>query len=115
MSGIQQVDKVEVRGWDPKAKKVVNGSASSPQTTSQAGVQRSKVASDRGGGTTAVKDRVATSAAEANAIAKATLQRMADAFFEADGTAIGNPKIKAGSKVKVEGVGELTNPVRDDA
>ena len=30
---------------------------------------------------------------------------MADAYFEADGVAIGNPKIKAGCKVKVEGVG----------
>ena len=30
---------------------------------------------------------------------------MADAYFEADGVAIGNPAIKAGCKVKVEGVG----------
>ena len=105
LSGIQQVDKVEVRAWDPKAKKVVNGSASSPQTTSKPGVQRSTVAKDLGGGTTVVTDRVATSAAEANEIAKSTLQRMADAYFEADGVAIGNPKIKAGCKVKVEGVG----------
>ncbi len=105
LSGIQQVDKVEVRAWDPKAKKVVNGSASSPATTSKPGVQRSAVANDLGGGTTVVTDRVATSAAEANEIAKSTLQRMADAYFEADGVAIGNPKIKAGCKVKVEGVG----------
>ena len=31
---------------------------------------------------------------------------MADAFFEADGVAFGNPAIKAGGKVKVEGVGQ---------
>ena len=105
MSGIQQVEKVEVRGWDPKAKKVINGSASGPQTSSKAGVQRSAVSSDSGGGTTAVKDRSVTTQAEANALAKATLQRMADAFFEADGTAMGNPALKAGSKVKVDGVG----------
>ena len=30
---------------------------------------------------------------------------MADAYFEADGTALGNPELKAGSKVKIEGVG----------
>src|SRR3954468_2085957 len=30
MSGVQQVDKVEVRGWDPKAKKAITGSASNP-------------------------------------------------------------------------------------
>jgi phage protein D len=105
MSGIQQVDKVEVRGWDPKAKKVVNGSAAGAQTTSQAGVPRSQVASASGGGIQSVKDRSVTTQAEANALAKSTLQRMADAFFEADGTAMGNPALKAGSKVKVDGVG----------
>ena len=31
---------------------------------------------------------------------------MSDAFFEADGVAFGNPKIKAGGKVKVSGVGQ---------
>jgi phage protein D len=106
MSGIQQVNTVEVRGWDPKAKKVVNGTASSPQTTSAPGVTRSQVASSIGGGTTAVKDRSITTAAQADAIAKSTLQRMADAYFEAEGTALGNPALKAGSKIKVEGVGQ---------
>jgi phage protein D len=106
MSGIQQVNAVEVRGWDPKAKAVVNGSASSPTTSAKPGVTRAAVANDLGGGTTAVKDRSVTSTGEANALAKATLQRMAEAFYEADGVAAGNPKIKAGSKVKIDGVGQ---------
>jgi phage protein D len=106
MSGVQQPDTVNVRAWDPKSKRTVNGSASSPETTSQPGVQRSKVSNDLGGGTTAVTDRVAATAAEANAIAKSTLQRMADAFYEADGVAFGNPAITAGSKVKIDGVGQ---------
>jgi phage protein D/phage baseplate assembly protein gpV len=106
VSGIQQVNTVEVRGWDPKEKRVVNGSASNPTTTSSAGVKRSEVASGLKGGSTAVKDRVMASAAEAKEIAKATLQRMADAYFEADGVAMGSPKIKAGTKAKVEGVGK---------
>jgi phage protein D len=105
MSGVQQPKTVNIRAWDPKSKKVVNGSASSGVTTSQAGVQRSKVSNDLGGGTTAVADRVATNGGEANALAKSTLDRMSDAFFEADGVAFGNPKIKAGGKVQVAGVG----------
>jgi phage protein D len=105
MSGVQQVDTVQVRGWDPKSKAAVNGSSSSAQTTSSPGVQRSKVASDLGGGTTVVTDRVAANAGEANAIAKSTLNRTADSFYEADGVAFGDPSIKAGSQVKVEGVG----------
>ena len=105
MSGVQQPQTVNVRGWDPKAKAVVNGSSSSATTSSQPGVQRSKVSNDLGGGTIAVADRVTTSTGEANDIAKATLNRMADAFYEADGVAFGNPKIAAGTQVKIKGVG----------
>jgi phage protein D/phage baseplate assembly protein gpV len=105
ISGVQQPQSVNVRAWDPKAKAVVNGSASSPTTSSQPGVPRAKVSNDLGGGTTAVSDRVAVSAAEANEIAKSTLARLADAFYEADGTAFGNPKITAGTKVQIAGVG----------
>ena len=105
MSGVQQVQTVNVRGWDPKSKKAVTGSATSPQTTSKPGVQRSQVANDLGGGTTTVTDRVAATNGEANQIAKSTLGRTADAFYEADGVALGEPNIKAGTKVKIEGVG----------
>jgi phage protein D/phage baseplate assembly protein gpV len=106
MSGIQQPTSVNVRSWDPKGKAKVNGSAASAETSSKAGVERSKVAKDLGGGTTAVTDRVAATSSEANAIAKSTLDRLADAFYEADGLAFGNPKIKAGGQVKVDGVGK---------
>jgi phage protein D/phage baseplate assembly protein gpV len=106
MTGVQQPQTVNVRAWDPKTKKNVAGTASSPQTTSKPGVQRSKVSNDLGGGTTAVTDRVAASNGEANALAKSTLARMADSFYEADGVAFGNPQIKAGTQVKIEGVGQ---------
>src|SRR3954453_7630325 len=84
MSGIQQVDSVNVRSWDPKNKANVNGSASGAQTSSQAGEARSKVAQALGGGTTTVTDRVAANSGEANALAKSTLNRIADAYYEAD-------------------------------
>ena len=48
MSGVQQPQTVNVRAWDPKGKQVVNGSAASSTTSSQAGVQRSKIANDLG-------------------------------------------------------------------
>jgi phage protein D len=106
MSGVQQVQTVNVRAWDPKNKQAVTGSASGATTSSKAGVDRSKVANDLGGGTTVVTDRVAANNGEANAIAKSTLNRTADSFYEADGVAFGDPKIKAGTTVKVEGVGQ---------
>jgi phage protein D len=105
MSGIQQVNSVNVRAWDPKNKANVNGQASGAQTTSQPGESRAKVASALGGGTTTVTDRVAANSGEANALAKSTLNRIADAFYEADGVAFGDPKIKSGGQVKVDGVG----------
>jgi len=106
MSGIQQVNTVNVRAWDPKNKANVNGTASSPTTSSKPGEPRAKVAGALGGGTTTVSDRVAATAGEANAIAKSTLGRIADAFYEADGVAFGNPKVKSGGQVKIDGVGQ---------
>jgi uncharacterized protein involved in type VI secretion and phage assembly len=106
MSGVQQPKTVNVRAWDPKAKQTVNGSAGSAVTTSQPGVERSAVSTDLGGGTTAVTDRVAANRGEADAIAKSTLNRLADGFYEADGVAFGNPKITAGNKVQIANVGQ---------
>jgi uncharacterized protein involved in type VI secretion and phage assembly len=105
MTAIQQPTTVNVRAWDPKSKRVVNGTSTQPVTTSQPGVQRSAVAKAFGAGTIGVTDRVADNAGEANAIAKSTLQRLADGFYEADGVAYGNPKIKAGTKVQIQNVG----------
>ena len=105
MSGVQQPQSVNVRGWDPKDKQVVTGNSSSATTSSRPGVQRSQVANALGGGTVAVADRVVSNTGEANDIAKATLNRLADAFYEADGVAFGNPTIAAGTQVQINGVG----------
>ena len=42
---------------------------------------------------------------EADAIAQALLDRLANAYLTAEGSCHGNPKIKAGAKLKVSGVG----------
>jgi phage protein D len=105
VSGVQQVDTVNVRNWDPKAKQLVTGSASNPTTASSPGIRRNTVASDLGGGTTLVANRLAVSSGEANGLAKSALQGQADAFAEAEGTCFGNPDIKAGCKVTIKGIG----------
>ena len=105
VSGVQQVNSIAMRSWDPKTKAAVTGNASSPQTTSHAGIMRSQVASDLGGGATMVADRVAANNGEANAFAKSALAGRADAYFEAEGTAFGDPGIRAGKTIKIEGVG----------
>jgi phage protein D len=106
VSGVQQPQTVNIRGWDPDSKAVVTGSAASATTSSSAGITRAQASNALGGGTTAIADRVVATAGEANALAQSTLNRMADAFYEADGLAFGNPAIAAGSKVKIAGVGQ---------
>lgn len=105
VSGVQQVQTVNVRAWDPKAKKTVTGSAGSGTTTSQAGMTRGSVSKDLGGGTTMLVDRVATTNGEANALAKSALDSRADAYLEAEGSVYGHPKVKAGATVEIKGVG----------
>ena len=105
VSGVQQVDTVNVRNWDPKNKQTVTGSASNARTVSSPGIKRSSVASDLGGGTTLVASRLAVNSGEANGIAKSALQDQADAFAEAEGVSFGNPDIKAGCLVSIKGVG----------
>jgi phage protein D/phage baseplate assembly protein gpV len=105
ISGVQQPKTVVVNNWDPKTKAKVTGQANGAQTSSKAGLDRDKASSDLGGGETKLADLIANTSGEATALAKATLDRTADAFYEADGVAKGNPAIKAGSRVKIDGVG----------
>jgi uncharacterized protein involved in type VI secretion and phage assembly len=104
-SGVQQVDTVTVRNWDPKNKQTITGTASNASTTSSPGIRRSQIASDLGGGTTLVANRLAATSGEADGIAKSALQGQAEAFAEAEGVAFGNPDVKAGCKVSIKGVG----------
>ena len=54
-----------------------------------------------------VSDRVANTADEARTIAQSTLDKLAGGSFEAEGTMDGNPAVKAGGKLKLEGFGRF--------
>jgi phage protein D/phage baseplate assembly protein gpV len=104
VSATQQVEEVEVRGWDPKKKEAVVGSASNGADPGAIGVSRSSVAS-LFGGKVMVVDRVVTDTSEARKFAQATLDRRAAQVVEAEGTCQGNSAIKAGRKLKLTGLG----------
>ena len=93
------------RAWDPKAKRVF----SAPPTTSvqhaEIGLERKKVSNDLGGGAIHISGSSAIDQGEVEALAKATLDRIANAYVEAEAHVLGNPKIKAGVKLKITGVG----------
>ncbi len=105
VTGVQQVKTVEVRGWDPKAKQAIVNTASNGTTTSRIGVTRASVANTFGDAKVIVADRTVETFDQARAMAKSGLDRRADAFVEAEGVALGNPAIRAGKTVKIEGVG----------
>jgi len=104
-TAVAQVETVTVSGWDPKAKRRVTANAKTAKLDSKIGLDRDKVAKDLGGGTIGVPDQIVTSQGEADALAQSTLDRLANAWLEAEGVCRGNPKIRAGSKVQITGVG----------
>jgi uncharacterized protein involved in type VI secretion and phage assembly len=106
LTAVQQVKEVTLRTQDPKTKQAIEVSATSPNQIARIGIDRDTVAGAFGDD---AKVHVATepvaSSAEGNALAQALLDKLANGYIAADGIAPGNPKIRAGTVVKVEGVG----------
>jgi phage protein D/phage baseplate assembly protein gpV len=106
LTGVQQVSEVTVRAWDPKNKQTLIGKASSPRQTASIGVPRSKVTDLKGPASIMIPTEPTADQAEADTLAQAMLDRLANAYVSADGTCFGNPKIRAGQMVKIKGVGK---------
>lgn len=85
-----QVGTVEVRHWDPSAKREIVGSADR----------------DGGTGTRVVRVPVA-SRDEAEAAAAAALERLSAELIEGSGDTVGLPELRAGTTVRLEGLGEM--------
>ena len=108
-SGANQVEKSEVRGWDIKQKKAIIGSKSSPEGTPTVSSQNhgGKIASRAfGTETTIIDSHVIDTQAEADTLAQSVLNESCQRFFQAEGTSIGNPEIRAGKQVEIKGVGQ---------
>ena len=106
VSGAQQVDSVEVRGWDPAKAQAIVATKSPPDADSTPGLDRSTIASAAGTGTWTVGDRTVLGQDEADALASSLAARTANAWIEAEGTAAGDPRLSAGCQVQISGVGE---------
>jgi len=105
-----QVDKVIVKGWDPKGKEAISSEVTSTETPflKQTGFQNSggDLAKNAfGSAELAVVDQPISSPDEADVMAKARFNEMDRASVRAEGSADFNPKIKAGSWVQVKSVG----------
>ncbi|MBN1643164.1 MAG: VgrG-related protein [Anaerolineae bacterium] len=104
----EQVDEVVVKGWDPKNKAEITGSATRSQASPQIGESRSggQLASDAfGEGKRVVVHQPVTSQSEADAVAQALYDEINGGFVEAEGECHGAPTLKAGCSVDLDALG----------
>jgi uncharacterized protein involved in type VI secretion and phage assembly len=108
LTAAQQETDVTVRGWDIKGKALITGTANSVSAKpAQIGGERQP--GKNWGKTLLVSDRSVENTSEANQLAKATMERTAAAFVEAEGSCLGNPKVKAGETVELKGLSAQFN------
>ncbi|MGH8930854.1 MAG: VgrG-related protein [Egibacteraceae bacterium] len=101
VTAAEQVKEVQVRGWDARQKRAVVGTAPGATTSAALSVSPASLAGTFGGPTHVTVDVPYGSQAEVDNAAKAVAERIAGAFAELDGTALGNPKLRAGTAVSL--------------
>ena len=100
VSSAEQVKEVKVRGWDPKQKRAVIGSA--PAGTDSARLEATPEAmAARFGSPGYLAYGVGCRQAEVDTSARAIAEQIGSAIAEADGAARGNPRLKAGTAISV--------------
>ena len=106
VTAVQQVQQVTLLAQDPMTNQAINVSASSPNQIAQIGLDRATVASAFGGATAHIASEPVKSQSEGQAVAQALLDLLANAYVAAEGVTDGDPRIRAGAKVTISGVGE---------
>jgi len=106
VTAAQQVREVEVRGWDVLQKEAIV--STSPAATQSAELQDKpdQLASIAGNGRSVVAASFVAAQGAADDAATAEAERLASSFAEAEGVARGHPELKAGAAVSVSGVAE---------
>jgi phage protein D len=109
LTTMDQVDEVIVRGWDPKIKREIVGRATKGQIAPQVGVAESggELARQAFGisARVVVVNRPVANVKEANAMAQALCDELNGDFIKAEGVCFGNPQVRAGQMVSIQGVG----------
>lgn len=98
-----QVTRVEVRGWDPKARQAVVASAPAGTTLAELPDTPGALAAVFGEPVLVIEGRY-ESARTAESAARAFAEKVGGAAAEATGVARGNPRLKAGAAVNISGV-----------
>ena len=106
VTAIQQVTEVTLAAHDPKAKQTIDVSASTPGQITRIGIDRDTIKSAFDGASVHIATEPVDSHAEAQALAQALLDKLANSYVAAEGVCDGNPRIRAGSTIDVTGVGQ---------
>jgi phage protein D len=106
VTAVQQVQEVSLSALDPKTKQPIDVTASSSNQIAQIGVAREDVANAFSGAKIHVASEPVKSQSEGTALAQALLDKLANGYVAAEGITDGNPKVRAGAKVNVTGVGQ---------
>ncbi len=104
LSSAQQVTEVKVRSWDPRNKKALIGSAPAGSAHAVVSTTPKKLASTFNAVGHLAHDRPLATQAEADTAAQAIAEHIGSSFVEAEGTASGNAKLRAGTAVSIAGV-----------
>ncbi len=103
-----QISDIEVRGWDPDTKKEVIGKAGAsdvgPKLGSATGTDLAKKAF--GKAMRSISDKPFRTVADAEKFAKSRMAEISMGFVTGEGTCRGNPKVKAGKTISIEGIGK---------
>jgi uncharacterized protein involved in type VI secretion and phage assembly len=107
VTAADQVGEVEVRGWDPEQKEAISSTVTDSQAAPSIGVDAGQIRSSAfGSATTLVTDRPVKDAGEAQALAQAALDHATGSIVLAEGLTLGNPLIRAGALVQINGIGQ---------
>jgi phage protein D len=108
LSTSAQVSEVVVRGWNPTSKERIEGrAAASDLKTLSGGTSGAHQVEDAEGSavTRTIEDRPIHSQEQADALARAELNRLNDGFITGSGEVVGTPELRMGMNIFIEGVG----------
>jgi phage protein D/phage baseplate assembly protein gpV len=108
VTSAEQVKEVQVRGWDVARKTALVGTAPAKTESAQLsgpGVAPPELAKTFGDPVYVATDVPFRGQSEVDAAAKALSEQIAGASAEFEGTARGNPKIRAGSAIAIDNLG----------
>jgi phage protein D/phage baseplate assembly protein gpV len=106
VTSAEQVPAVEVRGWDPTAKRAVVGKAPAKTVSADIGAKPTELAGSFKAQTLVATDAPYISQNEVDDAAKALAEQVASGFAELDVMLQGNPKVRAGTAVTLNGTGK---------